>query len=462
MEFRHVKNRQHRLAIAVFATSAGLALAPKSAAQELAGAEERFEVESGPGALPGRDKGDRTKPPSKAPTLEPSEMPPPAADAREWFNHKPWRQWARITGDWGGARTKFEDSGVTINGSYTLDWSSVVSGGLHEIASSRHLFDLNVAFDLDVIWGLEGGTIFTDMYASDVRGGSEDSGDFTGVSNIHTGQNIQQIAELWYEQWMFDKKLRLKAGKVDANAEFAFFKFATPDFLNGASANPTPLYQVFPTYPNPATAINLFFYPSDNWYIGAALYDGSVAEGNPTGRLGPASFFEGDAYFWIGETGVSWGDEKTKRGRVLGGVWHSTATFANFDDSDTDGQTGFYVMAEQQLRRRGETEELRDKGLYVFGEYGYGDEDVNPVSNHIGVGLSTFGTFANRHSDTAGVMFNWLGMSDADGAGFSEDELSFEAYYKWQITPAVSLTPDLQYIVNPSGSQDTDDALAGR
>ncbi len=267
MEFRHVKNRQHRLAIAVFATSAGLALAPKSAAQELAGAEERFEVESGPGALPGRDKGDRTKPPSKAPTLEPSEMPAPpaAADEREWFDHKPWRQWARITGDWGGARTKFEDSGVTINGSYTLDWSSVVSGGLHEIASSRHLFDLNVAFDLDVIWGLEGGTIFTDMYASDVRGGSEDSGDFTGVSNIHTGQNIQQIAELWYEQWMFDKKLRLKAGKVDANAEFAFFKFATPDFLNGASANPTTLYQVFPTYPNPATAINMFFYTSYNW-----------------------------------------------------------------------------------------------------------------------------------------------------------------------------------------------------
>lgn len=118
-------------------------------------------------------------------------------------------------------------------------------------------------------------------------------------------------------------------------------------------------------------------------------------------------------------------------------------------------------MAEQQLTRRGEGD-LESKGLWGFAQYARGDEDVNPVANQITLGVATLGTFANRDNDGAGVMFNWLDMSDADGAGFESDEWNLEAYYKIQLSPAISVTPDLQYIINPSGSRETDDALVAQ
>lgn len=389
----------------------------------------------------------------------PAELP---TSDREWFGHKPWGQWGRITGDWGGARTHLEDNGITFNGSLTTDWGTVIEGGLRNKGSSRTLLDLNVAFDLGTLAGLEGGTVYADYYSTDGRGGSEDVGDYLGVSNIYTGDNVHQLAELWYEQWMFGKKARLKVGKVDANYEFAYFKTATADFVSYGAYNNLVLYPVFPTIPNPATGVNFFVYPTERWYAGVGLYDGSIAEGIPTGRLGPSTFFKGESYFYIGETGFTWNElGKSGQGRANAGIWYSASDFTAFDGDPEDGQAGFYVMAEQQLTRRGEGD-LESKGLWGFAQYARGDEDVNPVANQITLGVATLGTFANRDNDGAGVMFNWLDMSDADGAGFESDEWNLEAYYKIQLSPAISVTPDLQYIINPSGSRETDDALVAQ
>jgi porin len=381
---------------------------------------------------------------------------------REWFGHKRWRDWGRATGDWGGARTHLEDNGITFNGSLTTDWGTVLLGGLRQKGSSRTLLDLNVAFDLETLAGIEGGTVYADYYSTDGRGGSEDVGDYLGVSNIYTGDNVHQLAELWYEQWLFEKKARLKVGKVDANYEFAYFKTATADFVSYGAYNNLVLFPVFPTIPNPATGVNLFVYPTDRWYAGVGFYDGSVAEGVNTGRRGPSTFFDGGAYFLVGETGFTWEQAGTwGQGRANLGVWYSTADVVAFDGDEEDGQAGFYLMAEQQITRRGEGD-LASKGLWGFAQYARGDDDVNPVANQFTLGVATFGTFASRDNDGAGLMLNWLDMSDADGAGFESDEWNLEAYYKIQVTPAISVTPDVQYVINPSGSRDVDDAVVAQ
>lgn len=448
-----VHSSKRSVGLSVLLAACGWAT-PALGQDSLTGVENssEFEMMGGPGNLPGRERGDRREP-----------EPAPAAEPREWFGGKPWLEWSRATGDWGGARTKLEEFGLTINGSWSLDWSSVWSGGLTNKASTRQLLDINATLDLQKVVGLEGGTVYANFYSTDGRGGSEHAGDYTGVSNNFTGVNVHQLAELWYQQWFFDKKARIKVGKVDANAEFAFFS-STGDFLNGGSVNPTTLYPVFPTYPNPATAVNLFVYPTEQWHIGAGFYDGSIAIGKPTGRLGPATFFDGDAYFWIIESGFTWSSlGALGNGRALAGGWWSTPEFTAFDGSTQDGQGGFYVMLEQQLlKREGVDKELdAKKGLFAFGEYGWADEDVNAVSNHVGLGLVSHGTFAGRDSDSAGVMWNWIDFSSAPGSSFEGDEHSFEVYYKVQLTPWASLTPDLQYIINPSGNPAVDDALVG-
>lgn len=399
---------------------------------------------TGPQNLPGHPKRDQVAP----------ETPKPP---REWFGERSWLEWSRLTGDWGGARTKLEDAGLSFSASYVFDWSSVLSGGVSKRASTRTLFDLNATLDLEKAIKLPGGTVYADFYASDGRGASEDSGDFSGTSNIATGDNTAQLSELWYQQFLFDKKLKFKVGKIDANFDFAYFT-CTPDFISSPAASPATLNAVLPTFPNPATGIDVFFNPTEQFYVGAGFFDGTVVQGNQTGRLGPASFFRGDGYLLIGEAGASW-KGSLGGGRASVGVWYDTADIADFDGNQQSGTGGFYLMGEQRLLPRDGAPDDAKKGLFVFAEYGYADQKVNPAAQHLGGGLSWLGTFPGRDFDSAGAVANWIDLSNSSGSPFIGDELSFDLYYKFQATPAISITPDLQWIVNPSGNPAIADAV---
>ena len=50
---------------------------------------------------------------------------------------------------------------------------------------------------------------------------------------------------------------------------------------------------------------------------------------------------------------------------------------------------------------------------------------------------------------------------DDPAAGTPEDETVFEALYKVQLTPAISIKPELQYISHAGGGAGADDVLVG-
>ena len=52
-------------------------------------------------------------------------------------------------------------------------------------------------------------------------------------------------------------------------------------------------------------------------------------------------------------------------------------------------------------------------------------------------------------------------LSDEPGAGTPDDETVVELLYKLQLTPSVSLKPELQYVMNPGGQSGVDDVLVG-
>ena len=185
--------------------------------------------------LPGHEKGERTRPPE--PAVPPLEEPA----VSEWFGGDPWPTWSRATGDWAGARTSLEASGVSINGSLILDWSSILDGGIQQRSATRHLLDVNVNVDLETILGIDGATFFADFYSQAGPNGSQDAGDIQGFSNIDLDGDVDQLAELWYEQWLFDDHVRIKLGKVDANSEFAFVDTAGSFINSSAGVSPTVL-----------------------------------------------------------------------------------------------------------------------------------------------------------------------------------------------------------------------------
>jgi porin len=422
---------------------------PETSPESLVGVFES-EAEMGPQNLPGREKGEREREVVTPPVPTPEAKPEAAISF--------WNA-TRLSGDWWGHRPKLEEAGVTFNGSFTLHTASVIDGGVRERASTRTLWDFNSTFDLEKLVGWTGASVFVDFQSSDERSVVADTGTFQYPSNIEYGRNIDEVGELWLQQKLWDGVVRLKAGKIDANSEFAFVNAAGDVSMVPASVSPTVLQ--IPTVPAQATGIVAFVYPTDGLYVGAGFFDGATQDGIRTGGRGPADFFSdsrSSSWYWIGEVGYGWDCESLGAGRAAAGGWHATGDFARFDSSIEEGTEGFYALAEQQVWRRGSDDANKNKGLFVYGQYGWADKDVTTLGQHVALGATLKGVCNGRPDDSIGVYWSMIDASKDVLTGANRDEHAFEAYYKAQITPWLYVQPSLGFFINPSGRSGIEDA----
>jgi len=355
---------------------------------------------------------------------------------------------------WGGLRPKLaNDYGLTFQPTLTFDYSKNLRGGVNTAGDSfRHLFDFRANLDMGPMFNIDGGTLSVDFQNQNGANGNDDVGSVQGINNADADGRTQ-VSELWYEQFLLDNKVRIKIGKVDANTEFAAPEHAS-DFLN-PSFGYSPSIFPLPTYPDNALSINVFVYPTPWLYLGYGIYDG-----NGKGDYSPITAFTGPSdYFQIAEVGVKWAiAEQTLPGRLAGGVFCDNASFETFSGRHQSGTAGAYVVAEQKIYHNNFYAKDDQRGVYAFAQYGFGDEEVNPVRQHLGAGLTWCGPYAKENPDNVGIAFTRAFLSDASGAGFAHDaETAFELFYNFQARSYLSLKPDLQYIVHPGG--DLPDAL---
>jgi porin len=364
------------------------------------------------------------------------------------------------------AKASLEDHGITFSGEYQIEGSTVFDGGIKEDSSYRNILTTDLSLDLDKMIGLPGGTAFIQyLHVGAEHGGTADSGDIQVYSNIENSETLDVIYELWYEQVLFDDFFRVKVGKVDVNTEFNYVD-AAGNFSN-SSAGFDPTIFTFPSYPNPTTSVNAFvtLNKAENleFVIGYGFYDGAAsADGISLGNRGPSSFFNDDLsddYFHIVEGSLTWNKfGRMGPGRMAVTGWHHTGEFDKFSGGKEKGVEGFNLTIEQQVLNYRES---GDHGLYLFAQYGLSDYEVSAIGQHIGFGLVSEGTFRFRGSDSMGVYFSYVDLSDEAGAGFVDDEFVIDAYYRIGVCENFFVQPELQYIVNPSGSNTVDDAIVG-
>ena len=304
-----------------------------------------------------------------------------------------------------------------------------------------------------------GGTFF--FLFQSVRGsdGSVDSGDALVFDNIDLPESRGQLAEAFYEQWLWDARLRIKLGKIDANSEFVFNDFSGDFIHSGFGPQPT-TFDVLPTYPDPSTAINLFFYPNEHLSLTFGIFDGRLVEGAPTGRRG-LDF--GGPYWMVGEASVSYDLGCRRDGRLAVGGWgHTFNAFERLDGSGTqDGQAGLYVYLDQVLWLESPCDEENEQGIRAFVSYGIGDDDVNTFPQAITAGLIWDGMLACRDDDIFGLGVAWGQFSDKDPTTDENAEVATELFYRLSMTPCFSVQPAVHYVVNPSGDSTLDDAWIG-
>lgn len=343
-----------------------------------------------------------------------------------------------------------KDYGITFGASETLEGYYNFSGGIKSGAAWASTFDANMTVDLEKLMGLPHAKFYTDLeYHAGDNPTSLLTGDFQ-VFDKHSAAPFLQIMEIWYQQELFRDKLRIKVGKIDANIEFSVIDNGL-EFINSPT-QVTPTLFVFPTFPDPMPAVNLFFTPGKLFYTSFGIFDA-----NRQDRFGdfygdPASVQPtGNGSLLISESGLTWGKAPVLKtdGNLRVGLWKHTGTFTKWEGGSQNGTEGFYLIFDQTLWKP-LSDTSGKRGIRMFLEYSGTGASVAPVWRHYGGGIAWTGPSAARPDDACGISIQNVRISPPLRLPHSY-ELNFEAFYKMQISSWFDVKPDFQYIIHPGG-----------
>lgn len=376
--------------------------------------------------------------------------------------------WGRetLTGEWWGVRPELQRDGVDLQASLVYDLVANLDGGIRTGTDDPYLFNAQIELDLETLLGLEGAEFFA---LGQIAGGGDPSvdfvGDYQGVDNNAFVGSIGQLSQIWYRQRLFDDRMSVRLGKLDFLATFASPQ-TSASFLNNGLDYPATLDVSSPTFPNQAFGILLEGSPIEGLELKLGFYDGSnpPALGAPpggTGGLGPATFFDNTAgYFVIGEARVSWNSDG-RPGSFAAGGWGHTGEFTTFAGGTASGTNGAYAYVEQAVWLA-DDKSPDGPGVSLFAIASVGEAATNPVRWSLSGGVSMQGPIPSRPHDEFGFGVAYARFTGEGSLFPNPGECAIEAFYSVQLTPWLSIQPDVQYVIDPGGNAvATENALVG-
>jgi porin len=299
------------------------------------------------------------------------------------------------------------------------------------------------------------------------------------VGNIFTVSNAAAfnslyLYELWFQQELWEGAVSLRVGQLAADAEFANSDYGSL-FLNATFGWPTFLANnipnVGPAYPKGAPGVRLALQPASWLTVQAAVYQGD-AFADASNRHGVSWDLQRQSgYLWMGELQGRWCEHAESRGlpgAAKAGFWLHSGDFAAADSSsDTvhPGNGGIYAVVDQRVWRP-DGDGDPDRGVGWFGRVAAGPQDRNFIGFYFDGGITCQGLVPSRDADTFGIAFAF-GRPTADarraleagGGTPAAAEMVLEATYQCELTPWLSVQPDLQFVINPGAVTDLRNAL---
>lgn len=380
------------------------------------------------------------------------------AKEKEASENLPWQEGPYATGDWKGLRTNLEDHGITLEVTYYAEPFMKTHGGLtnHSAVKYLGLVDYSVTFDTEKMGLWKGGTIYVLGQNLHGHGLTEQQiGDIQTVSSIDSA-NFTQLSEYWIEQEFIKDRFKIKVGKMDANSDFSIFD-VTENYINSSfTLNPTiPM----PTYPDPAIGGIIFVRPYKGFVLQTGVFDGET----DTGHFGFKTAFDGDGGAFIITQPSIEHNVKNLPGKYIAGFWYHSGDLEEITINPRPrllrSHYGFYGGFSQMLYREDSSDEENLQGITLHAQYGWTPAKCHEITNFYGAGLSYTGLIPHRNDDVAGIGVAVGDISNrlSNFKGTSAETV-MEIFYRFQITPFLSIQPDLQYIFKPNGIEK--DALA--
>lgn len=327
-------------------------------------------------------------------------------------------------------------------------------------------YDLEVDADLEALFGWSGGRVY-----GLARGGWSDGidepsiGSLFGVNSLAVGDRPIDLWQLCYEHSVLDNKAFLRVGQIDLTGGFecrdypgsfdgsSFANDEATQFLNGSLVNNPTV-----PFPDPGLGFIAHVEPVEWWYISVAVADADAdvrETGFNTTFHGPSNFFS------IFETGVL-PRLPSSRGPLQGayrvGMWYDPQPKDRFDGSGSKrDDLGFYLSFDQMVLKENDNGE-DSQGLGLFARCGFTDSDVNEIRCFWSAGAQYQGLIPSRDDDVVG--FGVAQGRLSPNAGFTAShETAMELYYNAQISRWLSLSPSVQYILNPGGDSAVGDSV---
>jgi porin len=143
-----------------------------------------------------------------------------------------------LLGDWGGLRSKLEESGITPRWFVITDVAGNPSGGHSQGATQASSTELSLLFDLNRIAGIKGGSIFTSLSQ---RWGNRLSSNYIG--NVFPEQQIYgfetfRVIDFSYQQKLFKDRAYLRLGRFAQTDDFLDSAYNYGFMSNAFCGNP--------------------------------------------------------------------------------------------------------------------------------------------------------------------------------------------------------------------------------
>ncbi|MDD5155511.1 MAG: carbohydrate porin [Candidatus Omnitrophica bacterium] len=387
-------------------------------------------------------------------------------------------------------RSSLADKGVTLSANFTTDIAGNPSGGSRQGATYAGFLQVAAALDFEKLVSLEGWALTLSNYVASGRNLSNEIGNFYGVQEIYAPGDYYS-GELDLSLTLAEERVVLEFGRLFAGDVFAtsplwqYYVSAINSNIISMSGN-----VFFPHFQVAAWGARATYEPDKQWQFVAGVYDANPKIKDP-GRHGLDFSFNTD-HDCLAVGQLTYKHDQGKEGGLPGsatfGGYYESSKFSYLADPTRTrrGNYGLYFIIDQMIYRgdwpeftgpahlssqAGYSERVkypyypritaaadRPKGLTAWwSTYLAPQEKINAQTYQLAAGLVYQGLVPNRDRDVTAFCVIYGNFSD-DLAG-QDAETVLELNHRFQVSPWCYITPDIQYVFNPDGRHNIDNAL---
>ncbi|MEI1687521.1 carbohydrate porin [Acinetobacter baumannii] len=406
--------------------------------------------------------------------------------------NEPWsqdRQW--LFGDWNGKRQQLEQQGYKFTASIMSQSATNLAGGYNDSNTFENAAQLSLGatFDLDKIAGWKDTTASLVVTKRDgnaltlERIKDPRSSQLGNAQEIYGRGKIWRLSQAWVKKGFVDNTVQVKVGRMGMSEDFNSSQCEFQNLLLCGGQLGKSIGSIWYNSPVGVWAANVKYQFAPEWTLGVGVYevnpDNIKTESNSDG-------FNLDMNNVKGATipvELAW-KPKLAAFNGLPGEYKVGALYSTAEANDIktagkvhDGKQSFWLNAQQQLTHKGEDPK---RGLYVSFNGVVNDKATTFVQSTQQLALWYKGPFDSRPNDSIGFGIANYVVNDrakdkqiatnesrgyysydsfaADYIPIQDDELNVELNYTYQWSPAVMLRPNIQYIHQPAGVKEVDDA----